>query len=330
MNNMKNKNIKNALKWAVVLAVVLCLPNIIRNDYWMVVFVRVLINIVLVLGLNLITGLIGQMNLGSAGIYALGAYSSALFVKNTGLSPWLGLLVAVVTGIVIGLVLGYPSLRLKGVYFSLTTIGFTQVVQIFLNNMTKVTGGSQGLKSIAPFSIFGFQFDSYIKSYYLYVVFVLIAIFCAIRIVNSKWGRLYRSLRDNSDAVEMSGINIADVKVKAFIAAAIFGTVAGAMYAHFYGYISPSTYTVDISMNFVLMLLVGGLGSVSGAMFGAVIVTILPELLRGLGNYYLITFYIIIFLGILFFPNGWVEAASRPIKKLIARKKKEESASGEI
>ena len=284
------------LMWGIVLALVLCLPHIIRNDYWMVVFVRVLINIVLVLGLNLITGLIGQMNLGSAGIYALGAYSSALFVKNTGLSPWLGLLVAVATGIVIGLVLGYPSLRLKGVYFSLTTIGFTQVVQIFLNNMTKVTGGSQGLKSISPYSLFGFIFDSYVKSYYLYVVFVLIAIFCAVRIVNSKWGRLYRSLRDNSDAVEMSGINIADVKVKAFIAAAIFGTVAGAMYAHFYGYISPSTYTVDISMNFVLMLLVGGIGSVSGAMFGAVIVTILPELLRGLGNYYLITFSLLFLL----------------------------------
>lgn len=324
-----NKNTKNMLMWGIVLALVLCLPHIIRNDYWMVVFVRVLINIVLVLGLNLITGLIGQMNLGSAGIYALGAYSSALFVKNTGLSPWLGLLVAVATGIVIGLVLGYPSLRLKGVYFSLTTIGFTQVVQIFLNNMTKVTGGSQGLKSISPYSLFGFIFDSYVKSYYLYVVFVLIAIFCAVRIVNSKWGRLYRSLRDNSDAVEMSGINIADVKVKAFIAAAIFGTVAGAMYAYFYGYISPSTYTVDISMNFVLMLLVGGIGSVSGAMFGAVIVTILPELLRGLGNYYLITFYIIIFLGILFFPNGWVDAAVGPVKKLIAKKKKEERAGGE-
>ena len=174
-----NKNTKNMLMWGIVLALVLCLPHIIRNDYWMVVFVRVLINIVLVLGLNLITGLIGQMNLGSAGIYALGAYSSALFVKNTGLSPWLGLLVAVATGIVIGLVLGYPSLRLKGVYFSLTTIGFTQVVQIFLNNMTKVTGGSQGLKSISPYSLFGFIFDSYVKSYYLYVVFVLIAIFCA-------------------------------------------------------------------------------------------------------------------------------------------------------
>ena len=92
-----NKNTKNMLMWGIVLALVLCLPHIIRNDYWMVVFVRVLINIVLVLGLNLITGLIGQMNLGSAGIYALGAYSSALFVKNTGLSPWLGLLVAVAT-----------------------------------------------------------------------------------------------------------------------------------------------------------------------------------------------------------------------------------------
>ncbi len=317
----KKLSSKDLIKYLIIAAIIIALPLIVHNEYWTVIFVRVMINIVVVLGLNFITGLIGQMNLGTAGIYALGAYSSALLTQYTGCSPWLGLLLAVVVGLMIGLVLGYPSLRLKGVYLSLTTIGFTMVVQIFLNNLTKLTGGSQGVQHIAPYSIFGFKFDTYIRSYYLYLVFALIALFAATRVVNSKWGRLFRSLRDNADAVEMMGINIASVKIKAFATSAVFGTIGGAMFAHFYGYISPATYTTDVSMNYVLMLLVGGIGSVPGAITGAAIITILPELLRFLGDYYLITFYGIILIGILAFPNGWIDAISRLIRLITGKNK---------
>lgn len=296
--------------------IVLLLPVIVRNEYWTVVFVRVIINMIVALGLNFITGLIGQMNLGTAGIYALGAYGSALLTNKTGCSPWLGLLFAAFLGLVIGVALGYPSLRLKGVYFSLTTIGFTMIVQIFLNNLTGLTGGSQGVQHIAPFTLFGMAIDTYVKSYYLYLIFALVALFIANRIVNSKWGRLFRSLRENSDAVEMMGVDIASVKIKAFCVCAVFGTIGGAMFAHFYRYISPATYTTDVSMNYVLMVLVGGIGSVPGTLVGAAIITILPELLRGLGEYYLITFYIIILAGILAFPNGWIDAGQRLITRI--------------
>lgn len=315
---MKKLDSKQLLTYAIVAIILIGLPLLVHNEYWTVIFVKVMISIVVVLGLNLITGLIGQMNLGTAGIYAVGAYSSSLLVKYTGCSPWLGLVLAVVMGLAIGLLLGYPSLRLKGVYFSLTTIGFTMIVNIFLTNLTEFTGGSTGVKDIPPYNLFGFKIDTYLKSYYLYMIFALIALFIALRIVNGKWGRIFRSLRDNSDAVEMMGVNIASVKIKAFIACSIFGTIGGAMFAHFYRYISPETYNTDVSMNFVLMLLVGGLGSVPGAIIGAAIITILPELLRFLGDYYLITFYIIILFGILVFPNGWIDA----IQRLYARFKK--------
>lgn len=319
---------RSLILYIVVSTLVLCLPLLVNNDYWTVVFIRVLLNIIVALGLNFITGLIGQMNLGTAGIYALGAYTSALLTTKTGCSPWMGILAAIVMGLIIGVVLGYPSLRLKGVYLSLTTIGFTQIVTLFLNNMTRFTGGSQGVKGIQPYSLFGFSFNTYLRSYYLYVAFAIIALFVAQRIVGSKWGRLFRSLRDNTDAVEMSGVNIASVKIKAFTTCAIFGTVAGALYAHFYGYINPSTYTLDVSMNYVLILLVGGLGSVPGVMFGAGIVTILPELLRELGDYYLIAFYGIIFAGILMFPNGWIDAVGRGVKKLAGLFRKPNTEGG--
>lgn len=325
MDTVKNKTVlRSVLPYAVLAILFLAAPIVINNEYWTVVLVRVLISIVVALGLNLITGLIGQMNLGTAGMYALGSYTSALLTTRLGVSPWLALLACVAMGVIIGLVLGYPSLRLKGVYFSLTTIGFTQIVVIFINNLTKLTGGAKGVQSIPSFNIFGFSCNTYLRCYYLYFCFAVIALFVALRIVNGKWGRLFRSMRDNSDAVEMTGVDISWVKIRAFIACSIFGTIGGAMYAHFYGYVNPSAYTSDVSMNFVLMLLVGGLGSVPGTVVGAAVVTMLPELLRGLQDYYLLVFYSIIFLGILIFPNGWIDAIQRGfrlVKKFVTGKK---------
>ena len=314
-----NKKIRICILTAVVLVLIILLPHVLRNDYYMVFINRILINTIVVLGLNFITGLTGQMNLGTAGIYALGAYSSALFVSYTNLSPWLGLLVAILMGFVIGRALGYPSLRIRGVYLSLTTIGFAEVVRLLLANLADFTGGTTGLKNIPCYSIFGFYFNTQTRMYYLFVVMAAIAFFIAWRIVHSKWGRVFKSLRDNIDAVEMTGVDVANMKIRAFTIAAIYGTVGGAMYAHFMGYINPSTFTVDLSTNYVIMLMVGGLESVVGCLVGAAVVTGLPEVLRFLGDYYQIVFNVVILLGAIFFPNGWLNLAVTGVKKLLYR-----------
>lgn len=303
MVKLKKKNII----WMVAIFIaLLTIPQFIHNDYYILLFNRIFINAIVVLGLNFITGLTGQMNMGMAGIFALGAYSSALVTKNLDTSPWIGLIVAVIMGLIIGRCLGYPSLRVKGVYLSLTTIGFAEVIRMLISNLTNFTGGTQGIRNIKPYSIFGFEFNTQSRMYYFFLISMCIAIFFAYRIVYSKWGRVFKSLRDNVEAVEMSGVNIAEIKIKAFTACAIFGSVAGAMYAHFMGYINPSTFSIDLSTNFVIMLVIGGLGSVFGNIIGAVIVTALPELLKFLGDYYLITFSVIVLLGAIFFPRGWV------------------------
>ena len=175
----KKKKTGTLILAVIILAFIIALPNILNNDYYMVVINRILINTVVVLGLNFITGLTGQMNLGTAGIYALGAYSSALFVSYTHFSPWLGLAVAVVVGLLIGRLLGYPSLRIRGVYLSLTTIGFAEVVRLLLANLTGITGGTTGLKNIPCYSIFGFEFNTQTRMYYLFVVMAAIAFFIA-------------------------------------------------------------------------------------------------------------------------------------------------------
>lgn len=305
------KTQKNWIYLLVAAVVVALVPILLQTDYQMMVVNRLLINIVVVLGLNFITGLTGQMNLGTAGIFAIGAYASAIFTQRTGATPWLGLLVSMMFGLLIGLGLGYPSLRVKGVYLSLTTIGFAETIRMLLANLDKLTGGTQGIREIPPYTLFGFAFNTHKRVYFLFVVFAAFAFFFAYRIVNSKWGRVFKSLRDNVEAVEMGGVNIARVKITAFTLAAVFGTVAGSLYAHYMGYINPSSFNTDLSANYVIMLMVGGIGSVFGNIFGAVVVTILPEALRFLGTYYQLVFAIIILLGAIFIPNGWVDALKR-------------------
>jgi len=323
---LKKSKIKKIAPLAVT-AAAMFLPLFLKNDYYMLVLNRLLINIVVVLGLNFITGLTGQMNLGTAGIFALGAYSSALVSIKFGVSPWIGMIVAICMGVVIGLGLGYPSLRVKGVYLSLTTIGFAEVVRLMLSNMKNFTGGTQGMRNIPVFSIFDFKFNTHVRVFYLFLFITVIAFFIACRITYSKWGRVFKSLRDNAEAVEMSGVNIASIKIKAFTLAAIFGSLAGSMYAHYMGYMNPSTFNTDFSANYVIMLMVGGIGSVYGNVIGALVVTILPEVLRFMGTYYQIVFSAIILLGAIFLPNGW-GSGIRSLFRVIVSDSRKEGADG--
>jgi branched-chain amino acid transport system permease protein len=152
--------------------------------------------------------------------------------------------------------------------------------------------------------MFNITFDNYQKMYYLYLIFVLILVFVSFRIVKSKWGRLFKAIRDNVEAVEASGINIASIKIKAFTLATTFGCFGGAMYVFLMGYINPVSFTPDLSANYLVMMMLGGIGSVGGNIVGAVIVTILPELLRFIDTYYWLVFSIIALIFAIFLPNG--------------------------
>lgn len=181
-----------------------------------------------------------------------------------GVSPWLGLVAALCVGWLIGKALGYPSLRLRGVYLSLTTIAFTEIIRMLLNNMKGVTNGAQGLRGIERYNFFGYRVEGTIPYYYMVLIVAILVVWFAWRIVNSKWGREFKAVRDNIDAVESCGIDVAKVKIRAFTLAAMLGSFAGALYAHLIGYINPESFTVDLSTNFVIMLMVGGIGSVFG------------------------------------------------------------------
>ena len=304
---MKKRNTgKSIAMWAVFLIVALILPLFLKKQYYTNLMVQVLINIVIVTGLNFITGLTGQMNLGTAGIFALGAYTSGLLTTKLGIGAWFGLLAAIVMGLLIGICLGYPSLRLKGVYLALTTIGFSEVVRILITNLINFTGGSAGVNNILAFTLFGYAFKKNVPTYYLYLGFTVILLIFAERLVNSKWGRLLKAIRDNPEALETSGVNVAWPKIMAFTLAAVYGCIAGSMYAHFIRFIFPDEYTINFSINFVFMLVIGGIGTVPGAVIGTILVMVIPEVLRFLDGYYWLVFSIIALLFVIFMPYGLV------------------------
>lgn len=298
-------------KFVLALLVALLLPQVVTNTYYVTMFCLALIYIIIAFGLNFITGMTGQMNLGTAGIYCLGAYTSALLATKAGISPWLALFAVIGVGFLVGVGLGYPSLRLEGVYLSLTTIAFGEVVRLLVNNMTNFTGGAQGVRNIPPYSIFGYEIVSKTQNYYFILAFVIVFAVISYRIMNSKWGRAFIAIRDNIEAVETCGINTATIKIIAFTLAAIYGCVAGALYAHYSTYINASTFTLNLSVSFVVMIMVGGIGSMWGCVLGAIIVSMLPEFLRFLGEYYQITYSTVILLCAVFLPGGIINTIKR-------------------
>lgn len=306
----------------VILAAIGLLPVFLKNNYYRTVGCQAMLYAILALGMNFIVGLSGMVNLGAAAVFGLGAYTSALLSKQ-GIDPWLCMIPAIVMGWLVGKGLGYPSLRLRGFYLSLTTIGFNEIVRNLLLNF-QFTGAGAGVRSIPSYSIFGFEFNTQLRSYYLILASLAVIMFIALRIVRSKWGRAFVASKDNPDALEICGINLASVKVTAFTLSSIFGCIAGAMYAHFNHYIAASTFTTTLSNSFIIMMIVGGLGNFYGCIFGAYVVAFLPELLRPVGVTYKFFYALIMMIVVIFFPNGLLIDIRRYIAGLFSRKKVDE------
>jgi branched-chain amino acid transport system permease protein len=241
------------------------------------------IYVILTLSLNLIVGYTGLPALGHAAFSCIGAYTSSLLALNMGLSPWIGLMTGACIAALSAIIIGYPAVRLKGDYLALATFGLGVIVYSIAKNWVSLTRGPMGLPGIPGFSAFGFQLSE-IWSYLLLVsVFVILTIFVVNRIVDSPFGRILRSIREDEIASEALGKDTTRHKLLVFIIGAFFAGIAGSLYAHYITFIDPSSFTVMESITILLMVIFGGMGSISGSVAGAVILVIFPELLRFLG-----------------------------------------------
>ena len=252
-------------------------------EYLLHILVIAGIYIILTLSLNLIVGYTGLPALGHAAFFAVGAYISALLALNFGISPWMGLIVGASFAALTGVVIGASSLRLKGDYFALVTIAFAFIVYYTAKNWVSVTRGPMGLPGIPGFSIFGLSLDSTFSYFILVFVFVLITIFIVRRIVDSPFGRVLKSIREDEIAAEALGKDTTKHKLLAFVIGAFFAGIAGSLYAHYITFIDPSSFTIMESILILLMVIFGGMGSIKGSILGAIILVVFPELLRFLG-----------------------------------------------
>jgi branched-chain amino acid transport system permease protein len=289
---------------AAVLAAVLLLPVAVDARYVLFVCNLAMVYAVVALGLNLLMGYGGQISVGHAAFFGIGAYTSAILSVDFGWSFWAALPAALVLASLCGLLLGLPTLRVRGHYLILATLGFGEIVRLILQNWQQVTKGPTGIVGIPPVKLFGFALQSERHFYYLALAFLAVALLVTYRLVRTRVGRELISVRDNELAAELMGVDTVRVKLFAFTVSAAFAGVAGSLYAHMSGFISPDVFTFEVSVAVLIMVMLGGAATIFGPVLGAVLLTALPELLRDFKDLYLVFYGVGILLLSIFLPKG--------------------------
>jgi branched-chain amino acid transport system permease protein len=290
-------------------AAVLAVPAITHDGYIIQLLNIAILNAIVVLGLNFVTGWTGQINFGQAAFYGIGAYTTAIATK-AGL-PWITTpFLSVIIVIVASLMLGLPTMRLRTYYLAMTTIGFGEIIRLIIVHWEPVTGGTSGLRSIPGVSVFGFGPQGQIQHYYLLIGMLALAALIAARIRHSALGRAMIATKDSEIAAEQSGVDTTRIKLLAFMIGAVYAGLAGCLYASSIRFISPDSFSGIQAILLMTMLIVGGMGSIAGCVIGAVALTILPEALRFLGQWYLVLYGLGVIVVIVLAPGGLASLAS--------------------
>lgn len=305
---------------------VLIFPWLDSNPYHIDVLVTSGIFMLLALGLNVIVGYAGVLNLGFAALYAVGAYTYALFSIYFHVPFWIGLWLSALMSAVFGMLLAFPALRLSGDYLAIVTLGAGEIVRIALNNLDGITGGPNGLLGIAHPSLvlgsfrvdFGVQSEPY---YYLVAALVLLVVFSLKRLENSPLGRAWVAIREDELAASCMGINPLEVKLWAFGIGGFIAGIAGAVFASKQGTVSPDSFDFVVSVMVLAMLVLGGMGNIAGVLLGAFTLSLLPEFLRGFDVYRMLLFGIAMILMMLLRPQGMIGEA-RHLREFRSREEK--------
>lgn len=294
-------------KFLALVVIVLLAPIIVHEGYLLNVMVFVGIHTILALALNLLLGYAGQISLGQAGFFGLGAYISGILTATHNVNPWLAMLTAVVIVTLLALMVGFPILKLKGHYLAMATLGLGIIIYIVFNEAVDHTGGPSGLSGIPNLSIAGFSFDTDLKNYYLIWGFTLLAMGFSLNLVHSRIGRALRAIHDSEVAARVMGVNARILKVQIFALSAGLSALAGCLYAHTMTFIAPASFGFNFSVELVTMVIIGGLASIYGSLLGAALLTVLPEMLRAFQDYDIIVYGLLLVLMTMFMPGGLVK-----------------------
>ncbi|MDB5990061.1 MAG: Branched-chain amino acid transport ATP-binding protein LivG, partial [Herbaspirillum sp.] len=288
----------------------LLLPLVVTEHYVLQLVNLGLISLIVVVGLNFITGYCGQINFAQAAFWGIGAYVTAVLTLH-GVSFWLALPAAGAATGLCSLLLGVPTLRLRAYYLAMATIAFGEIVQLVLVHWEPVTGGTSGLRGVPAVSIAGIALVSHVQHYYFLLAWCALALWLSLRVRSSKLGRAMIALRDSEIAAEVMGVDTVRVKMLAFALSSIYAGIAGGLYVGTVNYVSPDLFSNTQAVLFFVMLVVGGVGSAVGAVIGTVVLTVLPEALRFLQEWYMVLYGIGVILMITFLPDGLVSITRR-------------------
>jgi len=292
------------VRYAIIAAIVafMVAAPFVFGSYAAVILTNALLYVVLALGLNVVVGYAGLLDLGYAAFFAVGAYTVGILTQY-GVNFWLTLPIALCVAAMAGVIIGGPTLRLRSDYLAIVTLGFGEIVRLSARNLS-ITGKASGISGIEQPWLFGWHITGSLSFYFVFCILAALAVFVSFRLADSRLGRAWLYVRHDEDAAEAMGINRVSVKLAAYVIGAIFGATGGAFFAVNLGAISPESFSFTQSVLILMAVILGGMGKIPGVILGALIVILGPELLRDLGEFRLLVFAVGLLLIMLFRPSG--------------------------
>lgn len=277
---------------------------ILKNYFYFQLITIIGINTLLALALNMLLGYAGQISLGHAAFYGIGAYTSGILTASYGFNPWMALPCALMLAIVIAVVVGFPTLKLTGYYLGMGTLGFGMIVHIIFREWSSVTGGASGFMGIPPLEIGPVSFFEPRNYFFLVWFVVLVSFILCKRLINSRTGRALKAIHDSENAAKAVGINTRNLKLKIFVFSAALSALAGFLYAHMISFISPESFSFLVSVKIVTMVVIGGMASIWGSLLGASLLTMLPEWLHAFSDFEMVVYGLILMVVMIITPQG--------------------------
>lgn len=309
-SKLKTKYEANKILWQIILILILALiPLTTDRGYVMGVLCRILLYSTISGALNIINGYTGQTCLGVAGFFCIGCYTEAVLATQYGLNFWICIPIAGIFAALIGLLVALPTLKMGGIYLAIVTLGFSEIVRLLALNLTPITGGALGIKNIPVPELFNIVFKNSQSYYYLFLILAFLFIFVTHRVIKSKLGRAWLSIREDQLAAQSLGVNASFYKATNFMYGAFWIGVAGSIYAPYVRFIDSTYFTLDEGWNILSMVILGGQGTLIGPIVGSIIVNFLTEVLRPVGQWRLVGFALLIIIMMWRRPQGLAGAS---------------------
>lgn len=317
------------------IALILLMPLFINSQYMFTLLILIGIYSIITIGLSLLIGYAGQISLGHAAFFGIGAYVSGILTTKYEVSTWIAMGAGMAITFIVAYLIGIPILKLKGHFLALATIAINVIVYVLLLGLSEYTGGASGLVGIPDISLFGLDLGNQLYFYFFIWTVVFLVIIFSTNIIRSNVGRILRSIHDSEIGTETLGVNVPKYKVMIFAISAVFASLAGSLYAHYINFIAPPTFYISFSILLLVMVMVGGVYSIWGAILGTAAITFLNEAIRFVGHTYfnisgeveIVVYGLIIILVMIFMPKGLISVFDTKLNINFKAKKKKSIVS---